>query len=429
MMYDDDDRGFARRFIKLRRHWLLIVEGAFGCALAAMTVSLFLPKIYRATTYILVSDSKIGVGSKDSGALQLVMLPTFTPFVDNDALITETLKNLHLDGAPYNLTLDRFRRANYLDVRIPKSTRLLEVNVEFPNPELAAALANAFAQGAVEFNNRMNVTDTAATQLFLKEQLDKARDSLSEASAKQVKIQEEARIEDREGELAALLAEKSKLSTQLQQFRLDFAQDQSKVSSLEQALATEPPTVLLKKSVTADRFLELATEKLNPEATPLSMTEESPNKNREDMRRDLVTATVDSAAEAAGIKTVSARLELVNQQIGQLIGRLASLRSDVDTAQQNVALASEAVKNASHEYQTASVTVTSKSQDMKQISPAVVPERPIRPGILFNTAVGFLLGGFVFAGITALIFQSGRKFNRERVFSEEDAAEVTFHRS
>src|SRR5262252_368460 len=167
MMYDEDYRGLARRFIKLRRHWLLIVEGALGCALVAMIVSLFLPKIYRATTYILVSDSKIGVGSRDSGsgALQLVMLPTFTPFVDNDALITETLKNLHLDSAPYNLTLDRFRRANYLDVRIPKSTRLLEVNVEFPNPEVAAALANALAQGAVEFNNRMNVTDTAATQL------------------------------------------------------------------------------------------------------------------------------------------------------------------------------------------------------------------------------------------------------------------------
>src|SRR5262245_40566938 len=104
MMYDEDYRGLARRFMKLRRHWLLIVEGALGCALVAMTVSLFLPKIYRATTYILVSDSKIGVGSRDSGALQLVMLPTFTPFVDNDALITETLKILHLDSAPYNLT-------------------------------------------------------------------------------------------------------------------------------------------------------------------------------------------------------------------------------------------------------------------------------------------------------------------------------------
>src|SRR5207302_7903323 len=122
----------------------------------------------------------------------LVMLPTYTPFVDNDALISECLKKLHLDGPPYNLTVDRFRRRNYLDVRIPKSTRLLEVNVEFPDPQLAADLANAFAQGAVEFNDRMNVTDTMATQVFLKKQLDAASDSLNQASARQVKVQEQA---------------------------------------------------------------------------------------------------------------------------------------------------------------------------------------------------------------------------------------------
>src|SRR6267378_7302043 len=115
MMMDDElDQQFTRRLKKLRRHWLRILEGACGCALVALIVSLFLPKIYRATTYILVSESKIGAGSRDTAAaaLQLVMLPTFTPFVDNDALISESLKKLHLDGPPYSLTVDIFRRRN-----------------------------------------------------------------------------------------------------------------------------------------------------------------------------------------------------------------------------------------------------------------------------------------------------------------------------
>src|SRR5689334_22524016 len=108
MMYDEQDHRFSRRLSQLRHHWLWIVEGAFGCAVVALIVSLFLPKIYRATTYILVSESKIGAASKDNAALQLMMLPTFTPFVDNDALVAESLRKLHLDEAPYNLTLDRF---------------------------------------------------------------------------------------------------------------------------------------------------------------------------------------------------------------------------------------------------------------------------------------------------------------------------------
>src|SRR6266566_6889510 len=425
MMDDELNQQFTRRLKKLRGHRLHILEAACGCALVALIVSLFLPKIYRATTYVLVSESKIGAASKDTAALQLVTLPTFTPFVDNDALISESLKKFLLDGPPYNLNVDRFRRRDYLDVRIPKSTRLLEVNVEFPDPRLAADLANALAQGAVEFNDRMNVTDTMAMQAFLKRQLDAAVDSLNRAAARQIKVQEEARIEDREGELATLLAEKDKLSVELQQLRLDLARDQSKSTSLKQALAGEPQTILLKKSVTEDRLLEIATEKLNPQGTPLSMTEESPNRNREEIQRDLINATVSSAAESAGIEAATARLEVVSKEISQLITRLATVRSEVGGAEQDYALASEAVKNASHEYQTASVTVSSKSQDMKQIAPALIPERPVRPSILLNTALGFLLGALISAAIYYLAIQNRLELTRENPFVDEEAEVVT----
>jgi len=425
MMIDDElDPQFLSRLKKLRRHWRWILEGACGCALVALIITLFLPKIYRATTYILVSESKIGAGSKDTAALQLVMLPTFIPFVDNDALISESLRKFQLDAPPYNLTIDRFRRLNYLDVRIPKSTRLLEVNVEFPDARLAAGLANALAQGAVEFNDRMNATDTSATQVFLKKQLDGALDNLNRAVARRVKVQEDGRIEDREKDLEILLDEKDKLAARLQQLRLDLVRDQSRSTSLKQALTGEPQTILLKKSVTADRFLEVAADKLIPQGTPLSMTEESLNRNREEMQRDFVNATVSSTAERAGIEAATVRLGVVNKEISELITRLTALRSEAGSAEQDYTLASEAVKNASREYQTASVTVSSKSQDMKQIAPTLVPERPVRPSILLNTVVGFLLGALIFGGI-AVVMQNRRELRRETVFIEEDIKAVT----
>jgi polysaccharide biosynthesis transport protein len=403
IIYEERDQQLAAQLGRLRRRWLWILEGACACAAVALVVSLFLPKIYRATTYVLVSESKIGAASKEGSALQVAMLPTFTPFVDNDTLITQSLQKLHLDTAPYNLTLDRFRKKGYLDVRIPKSTRLLEVNVEFPDPHLAADLANDLASGAVAFNDRMNVSDTESTQTFLKRQLDAAVETLSQAEARLVKIQAVARIEDREAELATLLAEKNKLAEQIQALSLESAQSRSKAASLQQALAAEPQTVTLKKSVTSDRFLEAAAERLDPQAQPLSMTEESPNKNREEMRRDFVDATVSGAAASAGIQTSEARTAEVNKQILELTGQLTILRSELRSADQNSTLAAEAVKNANREYQAASITVTSKSQDMKQISPAAVPERPVRPGIVLNTGIGFLLGALVSAGIALLI--------------------------
>ena len=427
MMIDDElTPQFMRRLKKLRRYWPRIFAGACGCALVVLILSLILPKTYRATTYIMVSESKIGAGSKDSAALQLAMLPTFIPFVDNDALIEETIRKFHLDGAPHNLSVDRFRRRNYLDVRIPKSTRLVEINVEFPDARLAADLANALTSGAIEFNDRMNATDTSATQIFLKKHLDQAIEALTLAAARRVKVHEDARIEDREKELQILLAEKNELTTQLGSLRLSLAQDEGRSTSLQQALAVEPPTILLKKSVTSDRFLEAAAQKLDPERTPIAMTEESPNRTREEIRREFVDATVSLAAATAAMQTATARLKSVNEDITQLIARLVTLRSDVDRADQDYALASEAVKNASHEYQTASITVSSKSQDMKQIAPALVPERPVRPVLVLNTLVGFLMGVLVFACV-ALVIENRHELHRETVFV--DVGPVTAHRS
>lgn len=417
------DRQANRRLFErgsvLHRHRAWILTGAFLCASGALIVSLILPSIYRATTFLLVSESKIGESARDSNLQQMAMLPTFVPFVDNDALIDESLKKLKLDQPPYSLTVDTFRRRNYLDVRAPKSTRLLELDIEFPDARLSADLANAIAQGAVRYNEKLNATDTVATQDFLKKQFDRALEAQARAATQRLQAFEEARIEDREKELAILLAEKERLSAQLQQLRLDLVQNQGRSRSLEQSLASEPEVISLKRSVTSDRFVELAAAKAFPEGTPLVVTEESINKVREDMRQTFVSATVSSAAQSAGIEAASARLVQVNKEVTELVGRIATHRAAIEAATQNYALAVETTKNASRDYQAASVTVSSKSQDIKQIAPALPPQRPVRPRIFINTLMGFLLGLLFSAGY-ALALQSYREFQLQKTFDGED---------
>ena len=425
-----DDQGnlrSVRRIGMLRRRWHWILGSAGTCAAGALAVSLLLPKIYRATTYLLVSESKIGTTSREVVWQQMAALPTFIPFVDNDALISQAITKFHLDRPPYNLTVTRFRRKDYLDVRIPKSTRLLKLDVEFPDAQLAANLANELAQSAVEFNDRMNQADTLSTREFLKKQLDETTDRMAQAATRRLKVQHEARIEDREKDLSILLSEKDRLSTRLEQLRLDLAQDQSRSKSLQQALTDEPQTFLLKKSVTADPFLERAAEKLNPNGSPLSMTEEYLNVTRQQIQRDLVGAAANSAGERAGIETATERLKVVNKQIADLLSTLTNLRNEIDKGDREYSLAYDAVKNATREYQDVSVNVSSKSQDMKQVAPALVPERPVRPRILLNTLVGFVLGAMICAGLAVGLENYG-ELRRTRSFAIEEADPVTVQR-
>jgi uncharacterized protein involved in exopolysaccharide biosynthesis len=425
----DKDRTLLRRGAVLYRHWLWILAGGCACSVGALIVSLFLPSVYRATTYLLVSESKIGESARDTNLQQMAMLPTFIPFVDNDALIDESLRKLKLDQPPYNLTLDLFRRRDYFDVRAPKSTRLLELSIEFPDARLAADLANEIAQGAVQYNQRLNASDTVATQEFLRKQLDHALEAQVEAAGHRLKALEEARIEDREKELSILLAEKDRLSTQLQQLRLDLVQNQGRTRSLEKALADEPELISLKRSVTSDRFVELAASRAFPDGTPLMVTEESVNRVREEMRQTFVSASVNSAAQAAGIAAATARLNQLNKEISELISRITVLRGRIEAAGQAYLLAVETTRTASRDYQAASVTVSSKSQDMKQIAPALIPQRPVRPRILINTLMGFLLGVLLFSG-WLLAMQSYREVRSSDLFPAEamDVEAVGAHR-
>ena len=310
-----------------------------------------------------------------------------------------------------------------MDVRTPKSTRLLELNIEFPDARLAADLANEIAQGAARFNDRLNATDTVATQGFLKTQLDQAREAQAGSAARRLKVLDAARIEDREKDLAILLTEKERLSTHLQQLQLDLVQNQGRSRSLEQMLAKEPEVISLKTSVTSDRFVEVAAQKAFPDGTPLEVTEEAINETREGIRQTYVDATVNSAAQRAGIEAATRRLEHVNKEIPALMRQITALRGEIEAANQDYVMAVEATKGASREYQTASVTVSSKSQDIKQIAPALVPNRPVRPMILLNTLMGFLLGVLLFGG-WAVGIQSYREARSESSFEAHGVDDV-----
>lgn len=399
MMDYDADLRLAARVARWKRHGRWVLVGCVLSGLAGLVFSLFLPKFYRATTYILVSDSKIGASSAPSG-WQYTLMPTFIPFVDNDALIEQAIHRFHLDQPPYNLTVERFRGRDYLDVRVVKSTRLLELNLEFPEAHLAADLANSLAQGAAEFNDRLNSADTLATQKFLKQQLDRALEHLAQVERVRLEVRERARIEDREKELSILLSEKERTSGEMQQLRLSLAQNESRAQSLGKALESQPRTFRLTKSVTSDRFVERALEKANPQGgSPLSVTEEALNANHEGIQRDYVNSTASSAAEAAAIKEATARLQQTDAQLDGLLREVTLFRSEIEKADHDYTLAREAVDSATRDYRNASVVVSSKSQDLKQLSPALVPERPVRPRILLNTILASLLGLGVFMGL------------------------------
>ncbi len=417
MDHEADDR-LGRRLSRLKRHGKWILLGTGLCALGSLAVSLFLPKIYRASTNLLVSASKIGPGV-ELPAWQYATLPTYEPFVDNDALIQKAIEQFHLDRAPYDLDLDSFRRKDVLDVRAVKSTRLLEISIEFPNAQLAADLANFFARGAVDLNNTLNVADTTSSRSFLAKQLDEAQSNLAEADLRRTEVRARMKIEEKEKQLDILMMEKEHLSTQSQTLQLRLVQDENRAQYLRQELGQEPDTFRLTKSVLSDRLAEKTVEKAGREENSLaSISEETLNTTKEKIRRDFVDSMADVKAEKAGANAAAQNLQTVDAEINRLLVSLAQTRSQLDKADNDYKLAHEAVEVASRNLQNASVNASSKSQDIEQLAPAAIPARPVRPRILLNTLLGTLMG-FVLLVSAAM----ARESFRERLDKSWEGAE------
>ncbi|MBI4165888.1 MAG: hypothetical protein HY508_09165 [Acidobacteria bacterium] len=428
MNYDSDEHLF-NRIVRLARHWRWILGGTVLCAATALVVSLFLPKIYRATTYLMVSESKIGPSSREVAWQQITTINTYIPIVDNDVLIEKQIRSLHLDARPYNLSVESFRRKDYLDVSIPKASRLLEVNVEFPDAILAAALANGLAAGSEDLVEQMNARDTRATQEFLKRRLDQAQAHQEDAQRQRLQALQAGHLEDLEKQLSILLNEKEQLSGQNLQLSLGLAQNQSKSTTLQEALRKEPQTFRLTKSVISNKFLDRLTEQRHTDqSSPLSITEESLNTTGEEIRRDLINATASAAAETSGIQVALNRLKKANAEIEQLSLRITQARNEVERANHEFKMAQEAVESAARDYRNASVTVSAKSDELKQVAPALVPERPIRPRLLLNTLLGGFLG-LVLLTVAAALLESVRDLRAKSIHFVVEEEPVAVERS
>jgi len=221
-----------------------------ACAFSAAAFSLLQPKIYSATTFLLVSESKItDSDSRNPNYVFYELLRSYETFINNDYLIQKTLERFGLQKSPYSLSVDKFKRQHILQVELSKNTRLLEVDVEFPNAQLAADIANFFAENAVAFNEEMNARDTQRMRFFLKQQLDQASQELDTSRKNLLEFSKNSRLEELRESVWNLLEEKSLNESELAKLNVSLARLSAKRDGLSTQLKGQEPKIELKRSL------------------------------------------------------------------------------------------------------------------------------------------------------------------------------------
>ena len=244
-----------------RRKWPALVVFAAVCA-AAVTVTMSLPNLYRATTTVIVERQEVSEAFvRPSVTAELeTRLQTIREAVMSRGRLTELIQRLNLypderPNVPSEALVARLRREIELDIKGVESqmtgrTSMISFTISYVgrDPDTVARVANTLAQMYVQENTSLRAGQAVKTAAFLKTQLDEARHELDAYDRRQNDFKL-SHIGELPQQVDANLASLERLNTQLRlngenQLRLLDRRDRLERQRLDTAAAPQsgPPS-------------------------------------------------------------------------------------------------------------------------------------------------------------------------------------------
>jgi len=213
----------------LRQRWQVVLACFAATIVLALAYSLVATKKYAATATIKIPEQTqkvVDFDGVESGDLHtLESLRTVEQSFTSSELLEQVIKINHLDQNPIFLkhvhaapghdtpamdSMVTYFSEKLLKATVRKGTRLIDVTVKFPDPDMAARLANSVVD---EFKKRTMAEDTAEAQTandFLLDESTQLRKKLQESEQSLQAYREETKavsLEDQQNVVASQLKE------------------------------------------------------------------------------------------------------------------------------------------------------------------------------------------------------------------------------
>jgi uncharacterized protein involved in exopolysaccharide biosynthesis len=350
--------------------------------LAGGAVSFLGKRQYEATATLSVSPSM--VGEQPTATLDALK---FVPMVANQNVASQTVIELKLNEAPYNLSAQALLEQV---VTVRPSANLMRVVARLDDPDLAARVANGFSEVAIARALDANRTELGTVEGELKTMLDQATDRVEAAEAAYNDYRRTAQIELVRNEVETLLRQRAELF----EVNVTLEAERARLATAEKERSSRSPTTTLRQSVVEDPATTEVARAAGGSARDLLGLE----MNRQE--RNLVFEEIDgqiaqTRAKVASLERQAARLtqatRLKNgelEPLSQLYQREATLdRLDV---QRNLARSS--YESVASKYQGAKLAAMVQTPRLQVVDAATVPSVPVPRYIARNAMLGVVLG-------------------------------------
>jgi succinoglycan biosynthesis transport protein ExoP len=385
----------------LRKRYLVIVVLTFVALVTSGILSFFvLSPIYETKVLLRVNQAapndptySYTKGEGLEGMMNTIsQLPemtinTYIGQLESEAVMERVVKKLKLDQTGYTAG----SLAGIVSVVAVKDTNLIELKVTNTDPYLATKIANTLTSEFLDFMSMTNEQQMGKSVEFLKKQVVANDKELKTAVTGLNNMEAQPRgpaiisqmIETKSTDL-------SKYQSQILQVNLEYQQALAGRQQAEVQMQSTPPTIKTSKDDKATGGT-VEVDVVNPSYTELQT-----------MINTKIIAAAEKTAELRSLQTIITSL---TEELKSLQAELAQKKNTQDLAKKEVERLQETNSLLRSKIDETQIGRSLKfgETSLVVVSPAMVPDGPIKPKKMLNMAVALVLGLMVSVGLAFLL--------------------------
>jgi len=441
--------GFQEFFTIVRARWRLAVYIFVGVAVVISCLPLLMHTKYTASAFLVVDPQidPVAGGAELPDTVMQSYLNTQADIITSERVAAQVAKVTGLDQLPALRENWRNKTEGKLDIDLwlahfmltgkrvvvappvgtssasatARQTNVLEIDVTWTDPKLAADIANGFANTAIETNIDLKVQPAKQYAAYFDQRSAALRADLERKQKKLSDFQNLKGIVATDDKLDVETARLAELSTQLvtvQTMRQDAQSRQKQGNGGETDFLPEvlqsPEIASIKEALSAaeSKRSEIAASfgKNHPDYQAAEADVVNLRARLADETRKIV-ASLGSAAQVSMRREAELREAVENQkkrvlELKNAHDEAANLENDVTTAQRDI----DAV---TQRFAQSSLESLAKQTNVVLLSPATVPIEPSSPKVLLFIAAGLFLGVVCGLGGTLVIEMRDKRLRQE----------------
>jgi succinoglycan biosynthesis transport protein ExoP len=439
---------FQQFLVILRARYKQIVITLAVTVASTVSLSLILPPRYAASTSLVIdfkgADPVLGL------LLPAQLMPgymaTQVDIIQSHSVALKVVKALKLAESP--VAKDQFIEdtegkgsienwladllLKKLDVKPSRESSVIEVIYTNPDPDFAAAAANAFARAYIQTSLELKVAPARESAVWFDGQLKQLRDQYEEAQGRLSRYQRDKGITSTDQKLDVESAKLAEISSQLVQIEAQAYESASRQKQLED-FTSKNRNVDSLPEVLASPVIGDLKARLSAAESRLSQASNSMGTNHPEYQRaqsdvdSLHKKLADEIKTAASVinnnlKIMQSREKELRDSVAAQKTRLLELnrhRDELGVLMKEVDNAQRAYESASQRYTQTNMESQTNQTNIAILSPAIPPLGPSFPKLPLNVALSIVVGTMLGVGLAL-----AREFFDRRVRGAEDLVQA-----